>query len=656
MGRAKQNIHRFRIGTINVDPRGNTISNDKREVSLEPQVMDVLCVLAAHPGEVVLRDTLIEQAWTVSHVSNESVTRVISLLRRSFRELGESIEYVETVQKRGYRLLVDVEHEEAVAVKIASDIESLDAIIIESPQPLNIPNPAEPKHRKRYYGPIFVTLIAMFFLAVVYQASNWSSRATTPPMRSVAVLPFVSMSIDREDELFAEGLSEELLNSLSNIDDLKVAARRSSFAYKGHASNVKDIGKALDVSYVLEGSIRRSGKRMRITSQLVSVEDGFYLWSHSYDRELDDIFVVQDDIARQVARALDAQLTGVDVLFDAGTDSEAAFKHYLEARQYLNRRGLGLSLAIASFEAALEADPDYGRAYAGLATSHVVSHIYLDVPKDIARKRASDYALKALETDPRLSEPYAVLGVIEADQNNWDAAIYYYERGESQDPNDVTVLQWYAEALTYLGYLKKAEEKILRASELEPDSAILALVAGIVYHNMDDLDRTEEYYRRAETLGLSNGVNGFVFVELARGNIERAANMMATASFHDKYISENEVDALEVFFLDIMRHKRLVDGPIQAFPVLAADDDFMTPAYMISGESELALKSIEVDSDGDHDSFYLLWTNLDPNLRKHPYFQTFIRNTGLLDFWLKEGWPDKCKAIKRSEPIMLKCQ
>ena len=463
------------------------------------------------------------------------------------------------------------------------------------------------------------------------------------------------MSILREDEVFAEGLSEELLNSLSNIEDLKVAARRSSFGYKGNASNVKDIGKALDVSYVLEGSIRRADDRMRITAQLVSVKDGFHLWSNSYDREIDDIFVIQDDIARHVARSLNAELISKEVLFDAGTDNAAAFEHYLEARQYLNRRGIGLSLAINGFKTALKADPDYARAYAGLASSHAVSHIYLDVPKEIAHKRASDLAHKALEIDPNLSEPYAVLGVIQANQNNWEAAISYYETGEKLNPDDVTILQWYAEALAYLGYLEKAEKKILRAININPDTAVLALVAGNIYHSMGNIELTEKYYQLSEKLGLSDGVNGNAFVELAHSNIKRAANMITVAAFNKNYISEDEVDDLEVFLLDIMRQESLVDDGVQAFPELASDDNFMTFAYLISGENEKALKLIETGPEGDHDSFYLLWTNLNPMLRQHPYFLTFIRNTGLYDFWLKEGWPDKCQPEKKSKTFNLKC-
>ena len=630
----------FKLGDFVVERTSNTIVHEGQAYALEPRVMDVLCALAARAGEVVTRESLIEEIWQVEHGADESVTRVISVLRKVFREAGKADKYIETIPKRGYRLVQPV-------VWAASG----------NPTPAGEVNKGvgqEFGSRTEYSArdgrrhKIFLAMLATTLIALMFAFRPGALKANQAAERSIAVLPFASMSIEQSDQLFAEGLSEELLNSLAAIDDLKVAARTSSFVYKNKSASVKDIGRELDVSYVLEGSIRRSGERMRITAQLISVKDGFHLWSETYDRELNDIFAVQDDIAKQVVTALSVQLgkSGEQLLFDAGTQNAEAFQFYLKARRFLNRRGLGLSQAIANFQSAIELDPDYARAYAGLATAHVVSHIYLDVPKEIARARAQSFAKKATQLDAALSEPFAVLGVIEADQNNWKEAVEFYELGEALDPDNVVVLQWFAEVLTYIGYLDRAEEKILRAIEIEPQSAVLNLVAGIVAQNKDDMVKTDYFYRRAEDFGLSDGVNGNSFVEFRRGNIDRAAKMMALASFNDQYIAEDEVDALTDFFMGIMNKQTKVDDGVGAFPVLANDDDFLMPAYLMSGESEKALRILEEDPDGDHDSFYQLWTNTDPNLRKHPYFQTFARNVGLYDYWIQYGWPDKCKPVK----------
>ena len=625
----------FQLGNLDVNPARNTIERAGESYALEPRVMDVLCVLASRAGEVVTRETLIELVWQVEHGADESVTRVISILRKIIRDAGESEEYIATIPKRGYRLLQPVVYAAPMnqtGVKTKGD--------------------NGPRWRGRHL--VILGLIGATLIALLSVWKSNGSNKTAAPERSIAVLPFVSMSVEQSDELFADGLSEELLNSLAQIDDIKVAARTSSFGYKDKSTSVKEIGRDLEVAYVLEGSIRRADERMRITAQLIAVKDGYHLWSETYDRKLEDIFAVQDDIAKHVVTALSLELskTSNQLLFDAGTNNPQAFRFYLEGRRYLNRRGLGLSQAIANFESAIELDPNYARAYAGLATAHVVSHIYLDVPKEIARTRAQLFARKATNLDAKLSEPFAVLGVIEADQNNWKEAVEFYELGEALDPDNVVVLQWFAEVLTYIGYLDRAEEKILRAIEIEPRSAVLNLVAGIVAQNKDDMAKTDYYYRRAEDFGLSDGVNGNSFVEFRQGNIDRAAKMMALASFNDQYIADDQVDALTEFFVGIMNKRTKVDDGVGAFPVLANDDDFLMPAYLMSGESEKALRILEEDPDGDHDSFYQLWTNTDPGLRKHPYFQTFARNVGLYGYWLEFGWPDKCKPVKEGSAFV----
>ena len=636
----------FWIDDYGVDPDGLIVHTSWGDVTLEPKIMKILTTLATYPDEVVTRQTLLDSVREESHVSDESLTRAISILRKTFRDTRGRRTVIETVPRRGYKLVGKLTHSRPEV----RDLSQPKSATLQS-----VPNVTHAKNFSEYRKPTYrnAVLATLILVAIVVGAMFVRSLkipSNTAPGRSIAVLPFNSLSVDPGDELFAEGLAEELLYTLSGLSDLKVAARTSSFVYKNKSADVREIGESLNVSYVLEGSIRRTDGRMRITAQLISTKDGYNLWSRSYDRQIEDVFSVQNDIARHVAAAFDLELpTNENTLFDAGTTNVDAFKYYLEGRDYLHKRGLGLSQAISKFEKAIELDPNYAKAYAGLATSHVVSHIYLDVPKVISQQRAVAFAQKSISLDPSLSEPFAVLGVTEADNNNWKAAIDFYKQGEILDPDNVVVLQWYAEALTYLGYLDQAEAKMSRALEIEPNSAILFLVAGLVAQNKDDMVETERLYRRSKDLGLSDGVNGNSFVEFRKGNLERAANMMALASFNDRYIGENQVEELTQFILSIMKRELKVDDGIAAFPALAADDDFLVPAYLMSGESKKALLLLENDPDGDHDSFYLLWTNTDPDLRKNPYFKTFAKNTGLFDYWQVNGWPDKCQPLNKSE-------
>lgn len=626
----------FLLDGVTVWPARNQLCAGDAVMSLEPRVMSVLCVLAEHAEDVVNRDALIERVWDVDG-SDDSVTRSISMLRKALAQLGASHDLIETIPKRGYRL--------ARPIALAQEARS------------NGAEPAAPLRRAERSGVLRrviagVALAAVASLSLLYAGEgNLGPEASDPPASSVAVLPFVSISVERSDQLFADGLSEELLNALAGVPGLTVSARSSSFAFKGRSESVETIGEALGVGHVLEGSLRRSGQRVRVTAQLSSVDTGYRLWSETYDRALDDIFDVQEDIARQVAMSLKKRLAPAagQSLFDAGTDRASAFDSYVRGRDYLNRRGLGLARAITNFENAIDVDPVYARAYAGLATSHAVSHIYLNVPKALARERARNFANEALKFDPTLAEPHAVLGVIEANQNHWAEAIAHYKKAEELEPNDVTVLLWYAEVLSYVGYTEQADEKIQRALEVEPESAVLHLIAGNVALNLNDLERTEKHYRLSETFGLSDGVNGSSFSELAAGNFERAAEMMALAQFNDQRIGKEDVAALEAFFLGIMRHEHGVDGYIDHFRALADDDDFLVPAYMMSGESEKALRLLEADPDGDHDSYYLLWSPLDPNLRRVPYFMVFARNAGLAAFWDQYGWPPRCRPERQPD-------
>jgi TolB-like protein len=214
-------------------------------------------------------------------------------------------------------------------------------------------------------------------------AGVWLSRAVKPPgppsaaldratSPSIAVLPFVNMSGDQENEYFSDGLSEELLNALAKIPELKVAARTSSFRFKGKTGDIASIGQQLNVGAILEGSVRKAGRRVRITAQLIKVADGFHVWSETYDRQLDDIFAVQDDIARSVSSALKVSLLGKDEAPAAACGGDAeAYNLCLQGRYFSQRRTReGLEKAVSYYEQALRLDPGYARAWAGLASTH----------------------------------------------------------------------------------------------------------------------------------------------------------------------------------------------------------------------------------------------------------------------------------------------
>lgn len=241
-----------------------------------------------------------------------------------------------------------------------------------------------------------------------------ADEPAAPARASVAVLPFVNMSGDQENEYFSDGLSEELLNVLSKIGSLKVAARTSSFHFKGQTGDIAEIARKLGVASVLEGSVRQSGVRVRISAQLINAADGYHLWSETFDRELDDIFAIQDEIATSVAEALKVRLLGEEGarLNAGGTANAEAFQAYLQAVHYRNRGSdeAALRNAVESFERAIELDPGYAQAHAGLgkAWEEMASNDFVSL--DVGTSKLTDAATKAIELAPDLADGYQAMG------------------------------------------------------------------------------------------------------------------------------------------------------------------------------------------------------------------------------------------------------
>ena len=289
--------------------------------------------------------------------------------------------------------------------------------------------------------------------------------------RSIAVLPFVNLSDDAANDYFGDGLAEEILNVLATVPNLRVAARTSSFAYKGRNEDVRRIGNELNVATVLEGSVRKSGDKVRITVQLINVADGFHLWSQNFDRTLSDIFTIQDEIAAAVADALKVRLLGQDATAAkiGGTGNAAAYDQYLLGRHNMQQRTeAGLLASIGYFEQALAADPEYARAWSGIADATNLLVGYGNLTPGKALPKAEAAALRALAIDPKLAEAHASLGLIRSNQGRANDGLAELETAIKLDPDYAPAWVWYG---TALGSLKRDAEKLAayeKAFQLDP--------------------------------------------------------------------------------------------------------------------------------------------------------------------------------------------
>jgi serine/threonine protein kinase/Tfp pilus assembly protein PilF len=309
--------------------------------------------------------------------------------------------------------------------------------------------------------------------------------------KSIAVLPFTNMSADAENEYFTDGLAEEIINALSKIQSLRVASRTASFAFKGKNEDIAEIGRKLKVSTFLEGSVRKMGSRLRITAQLVNVADGYHLWSERYDREMEDIFAIQDEISQAIVKALRVILSEGEKkqIEKARAVNVQAYDYYLRGRQYFHQlRRKSLEIAKQMFSKAIEIDPEYARAHAGVADCYSLLYTYFDA-REFNLRQADKASSKALELEPELAEAHVAKGLAVSLSKRFDEAEQEFETAMRLDPKLFEAVYWYARARLSQGQYEEAIRLFERAGTLRPEDYE---TPGFLAQAYAALGRTEE--------------------------------------------------------------------------------------------------------------------------------------------------------------------
>ena len=334
------------------------------------------------------------------------------------------------------------------------------------------------------------SLIILFCTAVFFIYETFFAGKAEPGSndQSIAVLPFVDMSPDKDQEYFSDGMSEELLNLLSKIQGLKVISRTSSFSFKGKNLDVRKIGGALGVAHILEGSVRKSGNTIRITAQLIEVMNGTHLWSETYDREMQDVFALQDEISKMIVDVLKITLTGkpANQVARGFTKNTEAYEDYLKGRYHWNTRtDEGIKKAIGYFEDAIKKDANYAAAYSGLADTYLTLYDYELMSFDESTAKAKDAAQRALKINKNLAEAHNSLAHIDLHEWKWESAEEGFREAIALDPAYVLAHHWYALCLTALGKANEAVDQMKKARDLDPlstrinaDLGMACLAAG----------------------------------------------------------------------------------------------------------------------------------------------------------------------------------
>jgi TolB-like protein len=433
---------------------------------------------------------------------------------------------------------------------------------------------AEPR-AQRWGAGILALLTTVVFLVggwwVIRDAPDDRSPAGSNIERSIAVLPFVNLSGDSQDEYFSDGLAEELMSALGRIPDLRVAARTSSFAFKGRSEDVRQIGEQLGVATVLEGSIRRAGDRVRVRAQLINVSDGFRFWDDSYDSELTDIFAIQEEIAQAIVTALQVAMTREPgSLVQSSTQSFEAYNHYLRGRYFWNQRTRAAFYeAIEEYNQAIAIDPEYARAYAGLAETYVLLPEYggPSVTEVLPQARAATE--QALALDPNSAEAYAASGYRKY-QFEWDwvGAEADFQRAITLEPDYPTARQWYAELLLSQRRLEESLVESRTAYELDPlaPAGNLVLALNLEIGGLFD----EAIARYKATLELApDFILAYYF--LAMAYVHHADFARADSTFRLLAVRTDTDPAPYLAYVAALTDPEKVDA---AFVALASDDVF----------------------------------------------------------------------------------
>jgi TolB-like protein/tetratricopeptide (TPR) repeat protein len=472
----------FRFGPFVLDVADRSLKRGGVPVALTPKLFDLLVALVTNAGRLVEKDALLKSVWPDVAVEEGNLTKGVFSLRQLLEQ--EGTRYIETVPKRGYRFAAAVTREPAAAP---------------SPSPAAV-SVGPPAHEQ-------------------------------PPENSIAVMPFTDMSAARDQEFFCEGMSEEIINALGRVPELRVASYTSSLRFKGKATDPQSIGRELMVSWLLEGSVRKSGEMVRIAVQLVRASDGFSAWSGRFDRRLDDIFTVQDDIAGMIAETLTKRVAGaVGPLVTSKTSNREAYSLYLEGRYLWNKRpGDVVWQALDRFERAIALDPTFAPAHAALAAVYgtLGAWEFGVLPPAEALAKAKAAAARALELDPQLAAGHTAVGYTRLHFDwNADSACREFDQAIALNPAWVDAHHWHSHALCAAARFPESLAACRRIVELDPLNPLMH--AHVAWHHYMAKEFSEALAQAEGVVRMEPGFHwGHFFAGWALERLGRGAEAIA---------------------------------------------------------------------------------------------------------------------------------
>ncbi len=607
---------RIKVGDWTVTPAQDLLQRAGKSIRIKPRTMDVLVYFASHAGEVISAEELIDSVWQGRVVGDGTVYQNITQLRHALGDSTEEARFIETIPKRGYRLVA------SVATLEPEPSEGASAMAV-----------GQAKGRKLIFAIAGGTVLA---LAIGFLAFDRSSVERT---RSIAVLPFADLSPNGDQEYFGDGIAEELRKELTRLDGLNVTGRTSSSSFKQSEEGAQTIGEALDVEFILEGSIRKDGNEIRIAAQLTDVANGFQIWTEDYDRDLKDLFAIQEEIATSVAGALGVRLGvgGVNAFRGAGTRNVDAYEAYLEGLAVV---GTAQGQSIPFFERATRLDPNYAAAWAQLGLRTSATQWDANNPEEAseARERGYGFVLKAVELDSESAQSHSMLGTMLLGRWDWIGS-------EEAHAKALSLLADRSNLTQYGNMLMRAGRTAEAAIQLDAAQAVEPLGGQPTFRRLHVSLAQGRFAEAREMAEWSSAPENRLAIELNEGDsveIKAALSAMpqttiSTTVLYSPVLSNFDTPEMVLSTLRSVYANESAEWPgkLHDIALLAAYFD----------DPDLAFETIAGEVRSTNVRRQALWYPIMSEMRQLPEFKELVTDLNLVEYWRAYGWADACRPL-----------
>jgi TolB-like protein/DNA-binding winged helix-turn-helix (wHTH) protein/Flp pilus assembly protein TadD len=619
----------FQFGRFGLDATGRLLFRGGEAIPLPPKAADVLLLLVQNSGNVVEKEEILKTVWPETYVEDGSLARAISILRKTLAEGGDGREYIATISKRGYRFTVPVTQTDE----------------LRGPEPV-----APPTTPLRWKKLAIVTAVgaaivvcALLLLRLSRLRDLWLGKTAPSHIDSVAVLPLKNLSDDREQDYFADGMTDALITDLGKVSALRVISRTSVMRYKITSKPLPDIARELGVDALVEGTVARSGDRLRITANLVQASPERHLWAESYDRDLRDVIALQNEVARAITEHIQVKLTPEEhaTLSASRAVDPEAYQLYIKGRYFwVKRNRESFKLAMDYFQQAIRRAPSYAAPYSGLADCYILFGISFDVgglaPNEVEPK-AKAAAMRALELDGSLSDAHNSLAYVKLTYDwDWPGAEREFQQSLKLNPGYAHGHHWYAHFLLSSGHPEEALAESKRALELDPVSPIINLHLG--WHYL----YTKQYDRALEQLGKTLELDpNYALAHWYRGQVYEQKKMYAEALAEMRKAEDLlpgnlgvQADIGHVYAVsgDRREAEKLIAQLKEASNHRYVNQYELALVYVGLGEKDLAFKALD-QAFREH-SDQLIYLKVDPRLdavRGDPRFTDLVRRVNVPD-------------------------